>query len=202
MQTYSIFSKLLMYPDKDFKKNINSITDIIKSDKLFSAKDIKKIDTFISYVDKNSLLFLQELYVSTFDRQKYFSLYLFEHIHGDSRERGMAMVDLKNLYSMSNLEITPGGELPDYIPVFLEFLSLISKHKASTLLGEVVNIIAILQRRLEMAHNPYHIIFSLLESLASIKSDRKIVENVLKSDGSLKPSNTEIDKDWEEPENF
>jgi len=191
-----------LYPSDDLKNGIGFITDILKEEKLLSFDDVDKLKIFVSYIKDNSLLFLQESYVSIFDRQKHFSLYLFEHIHGDSRERGMAMIDLKNLYTKLNFELSIGGELPDYIPVFLEYLSLLSEDRASALLGEIVNIIAILCARLKLIKSSYSIIFSILESLSKIKSDEKIVKNVLNDDSFLKSSSFELDKNWEEPKIF
>lgn len=202
LKTYKVFSTLLLYPSDDLKNGIGFITDILKEEKLLSFDDVDKLKIFVSYIKDNSLLFLQESYVSIFDRQKHFSLYLFEHIHGDSRERGMAMIDLKNLYTKLNFELSIGGELPDYIPVFLEYLSLLSEDRASALLGEIVNIIAILCARLKLIKSSYSIIFSILESLSKIKSDEKIVKNVLNDDSFLKSSSFELDKNWEEPKIF
>lgn len=202
LKTYKIFSTLLLYPNDEFKTSIDCVIDILKEEKLISSYELDKLNLFVSYIKENDLLFLQESYVSIFDRQKHFSLYLFEHIHGDSRERGMAMVDLGNLYKRSCFEMPLGGELPDYIPVFLEYLSLMSKDKAALLLGEIVNIIAVLSRRLEAIDSLYFVIFSILESLSSTKPDKKFIGKILSDDISLNNKNLEIDKNWEEPKIF
>jgi len=201
IKTYKVFSTLLLYPNDELKQNIDFINEIFQEENLFPLDELKKFDLFVSYIKKNTLLDLQELYVSVFDRQKYFSLYLFEHIHGDSRERGMAMIDLGNLYKKSSFEIL-SGELPDYIPVFLEYLSLLSKDKAALLLGEIVNIIAVLSRRLESINSPYYIIFSFLEFLSSVKSDKEIIEKILNTNIFSNNENFDIDKNWEEPKVF
>ena len=202
IKTYKVFSTLLLYPDNDFYNNIECVIDILKDEKLLSLEKIIEMDLFVSHVKKNELLFLQESYVSIFDRQKHFSLYLFEHIHGDSRERGMAMVDLGNLYKKSNFEMLTSGELPDYIPVFLEYLSLLSKDKSSMLLGEIVNILAILRTRLKMINSPYYIIFFLLEFLSKNKPDEMVIKKIIANDKVSKLSNVELDKNWTEPKIF
>ncbi|HIH2762781.1 MAG TPA: nitrate reductase molybdenum cofactor assembly chaperone [Candidatus Azoamicus sp.] len=179
IKTYKVFSALLLYPDYDFKYNSNLASNILLEESILNIECINMIISFIEYINKNDLLFLQEEYVSLFDRQKQFSLYLFEHIHGDSRDRGMAMIDLKNLYKASNFDIPLGGELPDYIPVFLEYLSVLSLNKSSILLGEVINIIAILRYRLKLINNIYSNLFFALESLSTVKSDNDVVEKAV-----------------------
>lgn len=176
IKTYKIFSTLLLYPDSELKNNIDLVLDILIKEAVLKTEYIEIVKLFIEYIKNNDLLFLQEEYVSLFDRQKNFSLYLFEHIHGDSRDRGMAMIDLKNLYKTSNFDIPLGGELPDYLPVFLEYLSVLSLDKSSLLLGEVINIIAILRYRLNLINNIYYKLFYALESLSAIKSDNSIIE--------------------------
>ena len=202
LQTYKIFSILLSYPDDELKKSIIFISDILKKENILSNNDLKLMDDFIFYIKKNNLLFLQESYVSIFDRQKHFSLYLFEHIHGDSKERGMAMIDLNDLYKKINLEILKQNELPDFIPVFLEYLSLTSKEQASLLLGEIINIITTLRLRLQAIKSSYYVIFAALESLSEIKPDEKIIRKVSNDNTVLKVSNFEIDKNWKENKIF
>lgn len=197
IKTYKVFSTMLLYPEYDFKYNINLAKNMLSEESILSIECMNMIFSFIEYINKNDLVFLQEEYVSLFDRQKQFSLYLFEHIHGDSRDRGMAMIDLKNLYKASNFDIPLGGELPDYIPVFLEYLSLLSLNKSSVLLGEIVNIIAILRSRLKLINNVYYNLFFALESLSSVKSDNDIVEKAV-----VNNSFSFIDKDLEDTKIF
>lgn len=197
IKTYKVFSTMLLYPDYDFKYNVNLAKNILSEESILSVECMNMVLSFIEYINKNDLVFLQEEYVSLFDRQKQFSLYLFEHIHGDSRDRGMAMIDLKNLYKASNFDIPLGGELPDYIPVFLEYLSVLSLNKSSVLLGEIVNIIAILRSRLKLINNVYYNLFFALESLSSVKSDNDIVEKAV-----VDNSFSFIDKDLEDTKIF
>ncbi len=114
--TFKMLSIFLSYPTKEIQENINDSILLIEKEKIIETYKIKNFTLFIK--EKN-IFFLQEYYVSIFDKNKDFSLYLFEHIHGDSRERGMAMVDLIELYKKSNIFIKKKNELPDYIPLFL-----------------------------------------------------------------------------------
>ena len=194
LRTYKIFSTLLLYPTEELKEYIFVVEDILRKESILDSCYIEKLMTFCKYIESTDLILLQECYVSLFDRQRHLSLYLFEHIHGDSRDRGMAMVDLKNLYRASDFDILSGYELPDYIPVFLEYLSILSVDKAAVLLGEIINIIAIVGNRLLEKNSMYNVIFFALESLSNIKSDENIVKKAL-LDKRLDQS---VDKSWED----
>ncbi|MDR5663902.1 nitrate reductase molybdenum cofactor assembly chaperone, partial [Burkholderia cenocepacia] len=98
------------------------------------------LDRFFAYVRERDLLTLQENYVGLFDRGRATSLYLFEHVHGESRDRGQAMVDLLQMYERHGLFLNP-GELPDYLPVFLEYLSRLPAPDACKLLAETGEIL-------------------------------------------------------------
>lgn len=199
--TYKIFSILLSYPDSILKNNIDIIYSIIKENDMISTENILKITDLITFIKNNNLIHLQEYYVSIFDRKKDFSLYIFEHIHGDSRERGMAMIDLMELYKKSNFIIYKKTELPDYLPLFLEYLSVIPQEKAQILLGDIINIISILSRRLTIISSYYSAIFTTLESISPIKCDSKIIEQIITNFNTNKHT-FNIDKEWEEPKVF
>lgn len=191
----------MLYPNEDLINSIDLIDGILKEEAILKVNYVNDILLFVDFIKKNELIYLQENYVSLFDRRKSFSLYLFEHIHGDSRDRGMAMVDLKNLYTASNFDIPIGGELPDYIPVFLEYLSILPLNKAADLLGEIINIIAILGNRLKVIDSIYYVIFLALESLSSVTPDHIIVKKALSevlNDKSVKL----VDKNWEDTKIF
>lgn len=202
INTYKVFSVLLDYPSFSLKNDISLSFKILEKEGLLSYIHLKKLYNFISYIKNTDLLFLQEKYVSVFDRKKTFSLYLFEHIHGDSRERGMAMIDLKNLYKISNFDIELGGELPDYIPLFLEYLSLLNKNKASKLLGEIIDIISIIGNRLKSCNDLYYILFELLEFLSYIKPNKSLVYKMLNNKEYNKSYNFNLDQEWKEPKVF
>ena len=189
-----------MYPNSQLKDNVNDISNIIKDDNnILQCKN--ELSSFLDYLNDNNLSFLQENYVSIFDRQKKFSLYLFEHIHGDSRERGTAIIDLQNLYKNNNFDISEARELPDYIPLFLEFISLVEEDEAYNMLGEIINLISIIGKRLELINSKYSIIFSILESVSKIKPDYLVVEKIISKDKDI-DSESNIDKEWEEEKIF
>jgi nitrate reductase molybdenum cofactor assembly chaperone NarJ/NarW len=194
--TYKTLSCFLLYPNDELKINLIFVNKIIKNDKFLSLYQISMLNNFILYLEMNDLAFLQEYYVSIFDRRKDFSLYLFEHIHGDSRDRGMAMIDLKNLYRKSFYDLSINNELPDYLPVFLEYLSLLPQEKSCILLNEIYKILNILCIRLKKINSIYYIIFFILLNLINKKTDNEEFNN------KIALNDKDIDKDWEEPKVF
>lgn len=193
---YKLLSILLMYPDSDFKLSLEKIMHDFINERILSKKSHDDIICFLNYLIKEDLLFLQQSYVDIFDRKKIYSLYLFEHIHGDSKDRGQAMVDLQNMYISNGYKMN-SYELPDYLPVFLEYLSLISEKDSTYLLGEVVNIIVVIGSRLKEINSLYNTLFFALEELSSVKSD----ENIIKLALSYKENtilNEEFENEWTE----
>ena len=192
---YKILASLINYPREDLIESLDLFSNIIKTEELLSKKDLKNLTSLIDYLKNTDLLDLQTEYVNLFDRGRAVSLHLFEHIHGESRDRGQAMVDLSNLYQENGLEIN-AAELPDFLPLFLEFLSTIDEQKAIDYLGEPIDIIALIGIRLKQKKSPYHIVFSILENL-STKKARKITP---KEAIIIEKNNEQIDEEWEDPQ--
>lgn len=198
--TYKLFSIFLSYPNVEIKKYINKFENIIKNENIIKKKShFNLLKKFISFIKKNEIIYLQEYYVETFDKNKELSLYLFEHIHGDSRDRGMAMIDLIELYKKKKFTINEKYELPDYIPLFLEYLSVINKEKSKKLLKEITNIISTINKKLKTQNNKYYYIFNILEEISSKKNKNKLINEKIKNFNSATSS---IDNDWEEPKAF
>ena len=109
---------------------------------------------------------LQECYVDLFDRTRKLSLHLFEHVHGESRDRDQALVDLATLYERGGLSPAT-NELPDHLPIFLEYLATRPLDEARALLGDTGHILAALRERLEKRETPYAGVFSALLSIVS-----------------------------------
>lgn len=136
---FSMLSMLLDYPDQALIETLTEIRAAMAHYRVFPPVTRAALLALIDQLAARSLLDLQENYVEIFDRGRATSLYLFEHIHGESRERGQAMVDLLTMYETKGLFLCK-GELPDYVPVFLEFLAHESPTKARTLLAEIAHI--------------------------------------------------------------
>src|SRR5690606_38327937 len=103
-----------------------------------------------------------------FDRSPAHSLHLFEHVHGESRDRGQAMVDLLQQYRSNGFE-PAAAELPDHVPLFLEYLSLLEPAAAELLLGEAIHVLAAIGDRLGRNDSPYAVVFTVLRSLTQVE---------------------------------
>lgn len=115
-------------------------------------------------------LVAQDAWLSTFDRGRSMSLLLFEHIHGESRARGQAMVDLIDTYRMNGFELA-AKELPDYLPLLLEYLALRPPAEARDWLGHVNHIVGMLAARALERASPYAVLFALLGEIVESPLD-------------------------------
>jgi len=138
----------------------------------------------------------QEDYISTFDKGRYISLLIFEHVHGESRDRGQAMVDMINIYKENGYDLSV-KELPDFIPLFLEFLSCCESAMAVEWLDEINHILALLEERLSQRNSPYAVLFTVLLSLVSAVEDRSDIEKQVAAE-ERDDTMEAIDKVWEE----
>lgn len=159
---YAVFSALLSYPDEELVGAMPQLKSLLSEE-----QSRQLFPVFALFDNSADLIELQEQYVDTFDRKPSHSLHLFEHIHGESRDRGQAMVDLRNEYIEHGL-LPDTTELPDYIPLFLEFLSQIPSDKAADLLGDAIHILSRLEEKLGRAHSPYAVIFTVLRGMTTV----------------------------------
>ncbi|MBL4869990.1 MAG: nitrate reductase molybdenum cofactor assembly chaperone, partial [Robiginitomaculum sp.] len=115
MRTLRVLSRLLAYPNAELLAQANELNNIVVEDGFLNKKTAKNISSFIDYLSNTELMDAQETYVELFDRGRAHCLHLFEHVHGESRFRGQAMLDLSERYAEKGLHIGV-GELPDYLP--------------------------------------------------------------------------------------
>ena len=165
-RTLKAISLLLHYPDQallDHLAEVQTVTD--------AESDIKRgrLDALYQHLGQGDLYLHEENYVALFDRGRGTSLYLFEHVHGESRDRGQAMVDLLTMYGESGFDLPP-GELPDYLPVFLEYLSQLDADKAKALLMEVTHLVRNIGENLAKRGSHYYLLCSALLEMAGEKS--------------------------------
>ena len=159
MQELKLLSALLCYPEPELLDALPAIRKMADEAALLRGR----LDPLIDYLDAHSLIELQENYVSTFDRSPSHSLHLFEHIHGESRDRGQAMVDLLAEYRRHGFDLVT-TELPDYVPLFLEFLSALPQDEIQPLLGDAIHVLALLGDKLETNASPYACLFAVLRA--------------------------------------
>ncbi len=197
MRTLKILGFLLTYPTDEHKEALDEFRMLLHQEKIMSDKAVSEIDTLIKEIDKKDILDLQDEYVSLFDRTPSLSLHLFEHIHGDSRERGQALVDLSNLYEKHGLIIT-ADETPDYLPLFLEYVANLPLDEMNDNLSSIVNITAAIGARLKNRESVYSSIFDAISEIAACKVDQNAVQEALTENTGEAYDLEKIDKEWEE----
>jgi nitrate reductase delta subunit len=195
--TLRIIGFLLNYPEEDLAAEFDGIPDMLRREGWLSGKTISALQGFLKEMAEQELMDRQEEYVALFDRTPSLSLHLFEHVHGDSRDRGPALVDLDSLYREKGLE-NMSEHTPDYLPMFLEYLSLLPVEDARETLDGAIDVVAVIGERLKKRGSPYSVLFEALEEAASRRPDQKKLQSALKVDAGLPLSIDEMDKAWEE----
>lgn len=161
---YTLLSTLLDYPEAEL---LDALQEINQELKAFPEAAQVALQPLLALLKEHPLIELQENYVATFDRNPAHSLHLFEHVHGESRDRGQAMVDLLDEYRRLGLEMAT-NELPDHVPLFLEVLGNIDPVEAPALLDEAIHVLAALGDRLARDESPYAGVFTVLRSLTDV----------------------------------
>jgi nitrate reductase delta subunit len=148
MLSLRVLARLLDYPSVELQAAAPEMIEIIDVEGRLPAALRARLMSWCQRLMEADLMDLQADYVALFDKGRSTSLLLFEHVHGESRDRGQAMVDLMNEYSAAGFELD-ARELPDYLPLFLEYLSTRSEEDIGRWLGEIQHILALLTARLE-----------------------------------------------------
>ena len=194
---YKVLSALLSYPTQDLKDAADDMRTILRAEVDGPIWAIHKLDKLLDDFARLDLYELQERYVFLFDRTRSLSLHLFEHVHGESRDRGQAMVDLKELYAAGGLDID-ARELPDFLPLFLEFLSTQPSDEARKVLAEPIAVIVALKERLSKRKSPYAAIFAILETLAKTAPSEKDITQLRQAPDDDPNDLEALDKAWED----
>jgi nitrate reductase molybdenum cofactor assembly chaperone NarJ/NarW len=145
---------LLSYPREEVRRALPEIANAILSSPLVAPRERDGLLALIDQLATSDPLDAEERYVDLFDRARATSLDLFEHLHGEARDRGQAMVDLKRLYERAGFELS-SRELPDHLPVVLEYLSCRSVEEARDLLGDCAHILKRIDHALIARGSPY-----------------------------------------------
>ena len=184
-------SRFLQYPDPELIEHLAEITSAFLEMPKLTKKNRAGLVDFSNHLETSDLYDLQEEYVECFDRGRATSLHLFEHVHGDSRERGQAMVDLLQTYKDGGLELS-ANELPDHLSVILEFASILSLEQAKQFIGEMAHILNAIYSTLVSRNNRYA---WLIASAIEFSGEKfKIIE--------LKIQEESMDEEWAEPPVF
>ncbi|HET9426821.1 MAG TPA: nitrate reductase molybdenum cofactor assembly chaperone [Allosphingosinicella sp.] len=195
MLTLRALSALLAYPSADLQAHAAELRDGITREPWLSENDRRRLEPLLKGVETEDLLDLQSAYSELFDRSRSLSLHLFEHVHGDSRERGQAMIDLGKQYVESGFFLE-ANELPDFVPVFLEYASCLPPAEAREALGQPAHVFAALAERLDKRGSPYGAIFHALVTLAGVRPDAAAVAELQENTPDEDPAR--IDEEWEE----
>jgi len=192
MTNVRALAALLAYPDREL---VDALPDL---NKLFAGDD--GMQAFLAELQSLPLHVLQERYVELFDRSRALSLHLFERVHGDSRDRGQAMVDLARTYAGRGMQVAQ-GELPDYLPAFLEFISLLPPGEGTKFLNETSDILRPLGDRLADRGSHYAAVFATLLAVCGERGlTRPVVARPLPAEEN---SPAAIDRVWmDEPVTF
>jgi nitrate reductase delta subunit len=164
-RTYRALAALLSYPTEALQAATGEIAAVLADEAIVPAPRRAAIEGLLRDIAGTDIYELQERYFALFDRSRTLSLHLFEHIHGESRDRGQAMADLIGLYDSHGLEMT-ADELPDFLPLFLEFLSLLPDEEARAMLAEPAGILRALADRLAARETNYTAVMEALADLA------------------------------------
>ncbi|MEP7280798.1 MAG: nitrate reductase molybdenum cofactor assembly chaperone [Rubrivivax sp.] len=188
--TLRVLSHLLSYPSAELRAHLPELQQALHTERALSAARLAELDALIKRLSRRQGLDVEADHVALFDRGHGTALHLFEHVHGDSRDRGPAMVDLCQTYEAAGLFLGP-GELPDHLCVVLQYASTQPPAQAKAFLGEVSHILQVIFSALlkrEAAHA------CVLAALLDLAGERAQAVNV--------PVEPELDESWAEPMAF
>lgn len=164
MKTLKLLAVLLSYPSEGMVSALSEIAQRLNAEPALRGGTQDALAGLLAELKREDLLDLQERYVAQFDAGRATSLHLFEHVHGDSRDRGQAMVDLNALYRRSGFVLAV-SELPDYLPAVLEYLASRPAEEVHDLLEDCVHILRAVGERLLAGGSPYAAVFAALLDL-------------------------------------
>ena len=197
--TYKVLSAALSYPTAELQRYARQMLMALNDEQLLPARHRGAVGMLIEDLAAVELLEAQSRYVDLFDRTRSLSLHMFEHVHGESRERGQAMVSLLERYQQAGLDVA-GQELPDYIPLFLEFLSTLSAAEARTNLAETAHILAALGERLRKRDSAYGAVLEALVALSQVAPSQDALDALRKAPSDDPSDLAALDRAWEEAE--
>jgi len=190
---------LLSYPTRDLQRAMPEIGGVLAAETRLTAVARRDLRPLVEALAAGDIYELEEQYVMLFDRSRTLSLNLFEHVHGESRDRGGAMVSLVETYREGGFDPAT-SELPDHLPVLLEFLATRPEGEAREVLADAAHIFEVLRERLLRRDSAYAAVFAALTQLAGGTADAEIVQDLL-AQPEADPNDLEaLDAVWEESE--
>lgn len=195
MKSLKLISVLLEYPADDLWQHRDELVSAAGECQLPEAR-VVKLQGFVTDLMDKSAMEAQEDWLALFDRGRSMSLLLFEHIHGESRDRGQAMVDLMETYSKNGFEIAT-RELPDYLPLVLEYLSQRPMEEVIDWLKHTGPILELLAARASERQSPYALLFEILIEIGHGEVDLSVIRRKVATEA--RDDTPEVmDQVWEE----
>jgi nitrate reductase molybdenum cofactor assembly chaperone NarJ/NarW len=185
-----VLAALLRYPDAALRAAVPELQQALRAEAALPAARLDELCALLQHLHRDDPFTVEADFVDLFDRGRGTALHLFEHIHGDSRERGPAMVDLQQTYERAGLYLAP-GELPDHLAVVLEYASTQPAREARDFLAEIAHITRAIFSALKRRQSPYASVLAAALELAGERAERVEI-----------PAEPELDEDWAEPEAF
>lgn len=183
-------ARLLAYPDAALRADLADLRQALHGERILGRARLGELDALIDQLGAPERLSAEAHFVEVFDRGRATSLHLFEHVHGDSRERGPAMIDLAQTYEKAGLFLA-SGEMPDYLPVVLEFASTQPAREARAFLGEISHILNAIFNALQQRQSAYA---SVLGALLEISGEKAQAVKIVPDEA--------LDVSWQEPAVF
>ena len=198
-RSFKALSLVLSYPTRELQAAMPEIGGVLASDTRLTAAARRALRPLAEELAGRDIYDLEEQFVMLFDRSRSLSLNLFEHVHGESRDRGGAMVSLIETYREGGFDPAT-SELPDHLPVLLEFLATRPPREARETLADAAHIFAALAERLERRDSAYAGVFTALVQLSGVRADDNAVSELL-DQPEVDPNDLEaLDEVWEESE--
>lgn len=198
-RTLKAFSLILSYPTLELQHAMPEIGAVLASDTRLTTAARRALRPLVEELGRRDIYDLQEIYVMLFDRSRTLSLNLFEHVHGESRDRGGAMVSLVETYREGGFDPVT-SELPDHLPVLLEFLATRPFAEAQETLADAAHIFDALSARLVRRESPYDAVFASLLQLAGGTANTEAVAEMLAQPDDDPTDLEALDEIWEESE--
>lgn len=198
-RTLKALSLLLSYPTSELQSAMPEIGGVLAAESRLTVAARRDLRPLVEALCGRNLYDLQEDYVMLFDRSRTLSLNLFEHVHGESRDRGEAMVSLVETYRDGGFDPI-STDLPDHLPVLLEFLATRPAPEAREMLADAAHIFATLSKRLEKRESPYAAIFAALRQMSGAEADAEAVAAMLQLTEDDPTDLKALDAIWTESE--
>ena len=188
--TLRVLARLLGYPDSELLAHLAEMRQALRSEAALPPARVAEVEALIHSLATQSDIDAEADYVQLFDSGRRTSLHLFEHVHGDSRDRGPAMIDLAQTFEAAGLYLAE-GEMPDHLPVVLEYASTQPPREAQAFLAEMAHIFNVIFSALDKRQSRYASVLGALIELAGEKCAPVKV-----------PDEAPIDDSWAEPAAF